>query len=132
MDIYAVVNRGRKSRMGRGFSQGELKEIDLSFKRALNLGIPIDPMRSTKHSENVETLKVYLNIATPTTEVNLDLTAVKGIGQKRSEQLKAAGFDSVKRLVESEPEHIAKKVGVSEKRATRWIENAKKILSEKA
>ena len=59
MGIYAVVNRGRKSRMGRGFSQDELREVDLSFKRALSLEIPIDPMRSTKHSENVETLKVY-------------------------------------------------------------------------
>ena len=62
MDIYAVINRGRKSRMGRGFSQGELKEADLSFKRALSLEIPIDPMRSTKHSENVKALKTRLNI----------------------------------------------------------------------
>ena len=132
MDIYAVVSRGRKSRIGRGFSQGELKEVDLSFKRSLNLGIPIDPMRSSKHTENVEKLKVYLNIASPIADVTLDLTEVKGIGKKRSEKLKAAGFNSVKRLVESEPEDIAEKVGVSEKSAARWIESAKKILSEKA
>ena len=55
---------------------------------------------------------------------------MKGIGQKISEQLKAAGFDSVERLAESKPEEIAEKMGVSEKRAATWIVNANQILTD--
>ena len=127
--IYAVVNKGRKSRKGRGFSSHELKEADLSFSQALDLGIPIDPKRSTRYDENVEALKGYLDVeATPLASA-VDLREVKGIGQKRAEQLKAAGFDSVQKLAEGEPQHVAEAVGVSENRAANWIENAKLLLS---
>lgn len=128
MNCYPVVKKGSKSRKGRGFSQGELKEVGLSLNKALRIGIPIDSNRSTKHSENVKTLKTHLNIEDTITEFPLDLTEVKGIGQKISERLKAAGFDSVKRLAESKPEEIAEKIRVSEKRASTWIENASEIL----
>jgi ribosomal protein L13E len=46
MEVYAVVHRQRKSRKGKGFSRGELKEVGLSLKQALKLGIQIDPRRS--------------------------------------------------------------------------------------
>jgi predicted RecB family nuclease len=58
------------------------------------------------------------------------LTEVKGISQKRFEQLKAIGIDSVKKLAESDPKEIAEKLGVSEKASSRWIENAKNILTK--
>ena len=128
-DIYAVVKKGRKSRKGRGFSSHELKEADLSFSQALELGIPIDPKRSTRYDENVAALKGYHAVeSTPLASV-VDLREVKGIGQKRAEQLKAAGFDSVQKLAEGEPQHVAEAVGVSENRAANWIENAKLLLS---
>lgn len=132
LDIHAFVKRGRKSSKGRGFSRTELKEVGLSVKQALVLGIPIDPKRSTQHSENVETLKTHLTLDVATAEVALALIAVKGIGQKKSEQLKAAGIDSVTKLAESEPKQITEAVGASEKMASRWIADAKKILSETA
>jgi len=101
MTIQAIVKRKRKSRRGKGFSRGELKEKGLSFKQALKMGIPIDIRRSTKHDENVETLKTYLSIDTTKTypegrkqkaeattpEATLDLAKVKGIGQKLSENV---------------------------------------------
>jgi predicted flap endonuclease-1-like 5' DNA nuclease len=128
-DIYAVIKKGRKSRKGRGFSSHELKEAGLSFSQALELGIPIDPKRSTRYDENVDTLKTYRTVeATPQTSL-VDLREVKGIGQKRAEQLKAAGFDSVQKLAEGAPQHVAEVVGVSENRAANWIENAKLLLS---
>lgn len=64
-------------------------------------------------------------------EIAIDLTEVRGIGQKRSEQLKAAGIDSVKDLAEYSPKDLADKVGVSEKIVSRWIKNAKETLSRK-
>jgi len=69
MEVYAVVHRQRKPRKGRGFSRGELKEVGLSLKQALKLGIQIDPRRSTKQGENVKTLKTYLSKEVPTPEI---------------------------------------------------------------
>jgi len=130
MEVYAVVSRQRKSRKGKGFSRGELKEVSLSLKQALKLGIQIDPRRSTKHGENVKTLKTYLGKEVSTPETLVGLTEVKGIGQKRFEQLKVIGIDSVKKLAESDPKEIAEKLGVSEKRFSRWIENANNLLTK--
>ena len=60
MSIEVVVRRKGKKRRGKGFSQDELSELDLSFKQALGLGIRIDTRRRSKHKENVETLKKRL------------------------------------------------------------------------
>ena len=130
MEVYAVVHRQGKSRKGKGFSRGELKEVGLSLKQALKLGIQIDPRRSTKHGENVKTLKTYLSKEEPPPETLVGLTEVKGIIQKRFEQLKAIGIDSIEKLAESDPKEIAEKLGVSEKTSSRWIENAKNILTK--
>ena len=69
MRVYAVVHRPRKPRNGRGFSRGELKEAGLSLNQALKLGIQVDPRRSTKHDENMKTLKKYLSANEPTSRV---------------------------------------------------------------
>ena len=128
-DIYAVIKKGRKSRKGRGFSSHELKEAGLSFLQALELCIPIDPKRSTKYDENVDAIKAYRVMKATPPERDIALNEVKGIGQKRAEQLKAAGFDSVQKLAESKPQHLAEAIGVSENRANNWIESAKTLLS---
>jgi len=67
----SCVNEIMGSRKGKGFSREELKEVGLSFRQALKLGIPIDSRRSTKHKENIEMLKTYareLKLETPETE----------------------------------------------------------------
>ena len=128
-DIYAVIKKGRKSRKGRGFSSHELKEAGLSFLQALELCIPIDPKRSTKYDENVDTLKAYRVVKATPPERDIDLREVKGIGQKRAEQLKAAGFDSVQKLAESKTQYLAEAIGISENRANNWIQSAKTLLS---
>jgi predicted flap endonuclease-1-like 5' DNA nuclease len=142
MTIQAIVKRKRKSTKGKGFSREELKEKGLSFKQALNMRIPIDVRRSTKHDENVETLKTYLSIdatktlpegrkqkaEATTPEATLDLAKVKGIGQKLSEKLMKAGIKDVNELAASSPEKIAKTIGVSEERASIFIENARSLL----
>ena len=45
-------------RKGRGFSKSELKEVGITnMSMAKNNGIPIDLVRKTKNTENVEQLK---------------------------------------------------------------------------
>jgi len=130
MEVYAVVHRQGKSRKGKGFSRGELKEVGISLKQALKLGIQIDPRRSTKHGENVKTLKTYLSKEVPPPKTLVGLTEVEGISQKGFEQLKAIGRDSVKKLAESDPKEIAQKLEVSEKTSSRWIKDVNNLLTK--
>lgn len=55
-----VFKRDGKHRLGRGFSLGELKEVKLSIKQALKLGIQVDSRRRTVHEDNIKSLKEFL------------------------------------------------------------------------
>jgi len=68
MEIQAVVRRKNKNREGKGFSQAELKEAGICYKRALRTGIPIDLRRRTKHEENIELLRRYSEDLTTKTQ----------------------------------------------------------------
>jgi len=150
MAIQAVVRRGRKSRGGKGFSRGELKQAGLSFRQALKLEIPADIRRSTEHEENVTALKTYLSgelkesppqDAAETTnlreermrerEAVVDITEVEGIGPKLSEKLAEAGIKNANELASSSPKEIAEAIGSSEERASNLIEEARSLLKEK-
>ncbi len=56
--IHGGIEQG--TRIGRGFSKGELEAVGLDFKKALKLGIPIDKRRRSKHPWNIDALKQYL------------------------------------------------------------------------
>ncbi len=58
--ISPIVKRGRKTRAGRGFSLGELKEAGVTPDEARRLGIPVDPRRRSTHPENVEMLREWI------------------------------------------------------------------------
>ena len=60
-----------------------------------------------------------------------ELTKVKGIGAKRADQLKALGINSIKDLANASAKDLAKKLEISPKITTKWIENAK-ALTEKS
>ena len=60
------------TRNGRGLSRGELKKAGLTFKQALQLGLPIDARRRTTHDGNVELAKKHLK----------SVGAVKKIGKR--------------------------------------------------
>jgi len=151
MKLQALVKRKRRIRMGRGFSRGELREVNLSVKEALKLGIPVDVRRSTKHDENVEALKSYLAEVLPTkksprtsktvskkdakseskektTKIVTDLTQVPGIGPKRAQQLKNAGINSIEELAKADPKETSKILQVAETAVSKWIANAKQVL----
>jgi len=61
MKVQSLVQKkGGRTRIGRGFSRGELREGGVDVKRAHKLGMPVDLRRKTKHEENVEILKQHL------------------------------------------------------------------------
>jgi predicted flap endonuclease-1-like 5' DNA nuclease len=64
------------------------------------------------------------------TLVGTPLTKVKGIGEKRAEQLKALGINSVEELAKASAEELASKLRISPKITQRWIENAKKLTEK--
>jgi len=74
-----VFKRGGKKRTGRGFSVGELKASGLYLKRALKLGLPVDPRRRTIHEDNVKLLKTFLesgkSLSSEPKEVNVEKKA---------------------------------------------------------
>lgn len=55
-----VFKKSGKQRVGKGFSIGELKEAKLNIKKALKLGIPVDPRRRTTHEGNAKALNDLL------------------------------------------------------------------------
>ena len=57
----------------------------------------------------------------------MELTEVKGIGEKRKEQLKALGIRSVEDLAKASAEDLAQKLKISPKITGKWIENAKNL-----
>jgi predicted flap endonuclease-1-like 5' DNA nuclease len=61
----------------------------------------------------------------------MELTEVKGIGEKRAQQLKALGISSVEDLAKASAADIAEKLKISPKITGKWIENAK-TLAEKS
>jgi predicted flap endonuclease-1-like 5' DNA nuclease len=58
------------------------------------------------------------------------LTEVKGIGEKRAEQLKALGINNVEELAKASAKELASKLKISPKITQRWIENAKKLTEK--
>jgi len=61
----------------------------------------------------------------------MKLTRVKGIGEKRAEQLKALGIATVAELSVASAAELAEKLQVSTKITNRWIKNARNLLLEK-
>ena len=61
----------------------------------------------------------------------MELTKVKGIGEKRAQQLKALGISSVEDLAKASAEDLTEKLKISPKITGKWIENAK-TLAEKS
>ena len=57
----------------------------------------------------------------------MELTQVKGIGEKRATQLKALGINSVDELAKASAKTIAKKLKITPKIVNKWISRAKEL-----
>jgi predicted flap endonuclease-1-like 5' DNA nuclease len=60
----------------------------------------------------------------------MELTKVKGIGEKRKEQLKTLNISSVEDLAKASAEDLASKLKISPKITGRWIDSAKQLLEK--
>ncbi len=58
----------------------------------------------------------------------IKLTSIKGIGIKRAEKLRSCGVSSVQDLANFDSRELSDKLQVSEKRVSKWIDEAKKAL----
>lgn len=85
------------------------------------LEIPNVP--STITEERIETAE---EVAPP----GVGLTSIRGIGEKRKEQLESVGIHNVKELSVASAEDLATKLDVSPKRTKTWIKDAKKLANE--
>jgi len=59
-----------------------------------------------------------------------ELTSIEGIGVRRAEKLKSCGVNSVQDLANFDPKELSEKLQVSEKRVSKWIDEAKKVLKQ--
>jgi len=55
-----------------------------------------------------------------------ELTSIEGIGANRAEKLKSCGVNSVQDLANFDPKELSEKLQISEKRVSKWIDEAKK------
>jgi predicted flap endonuclease-1-like 5' DNA nuclease len=69
-------------------------------------------------------------IAVPVQLPKMELTAVKGIKEKRAEQLRVLGISSVQELANASAEDLAKKLKIAPYFTQQWIENAKEIIAK--
>ena len=56
----------------------------------------------------------------------IELTSIEGIGVKRAEKLRSCGVRSVQDLANFDPRELSEKLQISDKRASKWIDEAKK------
>jgi len=57
-----------------------------------------------------------------------ELTSIEGIGVKRAEKLNSCGVNSVQDLADFDPKELSQKLQISEKRVSKWINEAKNTL----
>lgn len=76
----------------------------------------------SKTPETIKSVDFIIN------KSDIELLQVKGIGEKRAEQLKEIGINTANDLIKESPEKIAKKLKISPKITRKWNDSAKKLL----
>jgi predicted flap endonuclease-1-like 5' DNA nuclease len=89
---------------------------------------PIEPTEPVVMEVKEEKIEVTTE-ATPAPTV-LGLTEVKGIGEKRKQQLNALGINSIDDLAKTSADELAQKLKISSKITGKWIESSKKLLEK--
>jgi predicted flap endonuclease-1-like 5' DNA nuclease len=89
---------------------------------------PLQPPTPPAPQLTPKTTEESLEAVAAPPKIKIELTKVKGIGEKRAAQLKSLGISGVEDLVKASAEDLAAKLKVSSKITARWIENAKVLL----
>jgi predicted flap endonuclease-1-like 5' DNA nuclease len=90
--------------------------------------VPLPPPSTTKTAEATSEQKAE-TIIQPA-PAKMELVAIKGIKEKRAEQLKTLGISTVEELANASAEDLAKKLSISPWFTEKWIKNAKDLLAK--
>jgi len=129
-------------------SSAHIKELKLSAEKIIQMSESKSPSIDSSEKEFlprtgpiIETAKSDLRITDTLVaqkiksnvlrSLLLDLTEVKGIGEKRTNQLKTYGINNVDDLAKGSIQDLAKRLNVSPKIVAKWVEDAKQLLKEK-
>jgi predicted flap endonuclease-1-like 5' DNA nuclease len=113
--------------IGLGYSQRPKTEAQACQPAVATLQATMEIPREEKTETTIEKPSVKKATAV-TTSATVDLTHVKGIGEKRATQLKGLGINSIDELAAASAKRIAKKLEVSPKIVDKWIESAKELV----
>ncbi|MGB9741095.1 MAG: helix-hairpin-helix domain-containing protein [Candidatus Bathyarchaeia archaeon] len=94
------------------------------------LPTPTSTPPSVTETAKEEKTEIIVEAASASMPLASELTKVKGIGAKRSEQLKAIGINTIEQLSEASAEDLASKLKISPKITGKWIDEAKKLTKE--
>jgi len=111
--------------IGLGYTQRP-KQIT-STTTAPTVTTPPPPPAQTSVKEEVKGQKTE---KTALESSAVELTQVKGIKEKRAEQLKAIGINSIENLANASANDIAAKLKISPKITWKWVESAKELAKK--
>lgn len=93
---------------------------------------PATPMEAPKEEKTEATMEKSVMKEPPTmltsVTTTIELTKVKGIGEKRAAQLKALGINSVDELANASANTVAEKLRISPKIVDKWIRSAEELV----
>jgi predicted flap endonuclease-1-like 5' DNA nuclease len=91
-------------------------------------GATMEAPTEEKTEAPMEKISMKEEPAMASTSARVELTQVKGIGEKRAMQLKALGINSVDELANASAKTLAKKLKVSPKIVEKWVNSAKELI----
>jgi predicted flap endonuclease-1-like 5' DNA nuclease len=103
------------------YARPKIKTITQPAKSQKPITTAVQEQKATS-----EAAPMHASVATPATQT-MELTDVKGVGEKRAMQLKAFGILTVDDLAKASAKDVAKKLKISPKIADNWISNAKEL-----
>jgi hypothetical protein len=92
------------------------------------LGRPSEPLQPELRSESSTQPTPSQSKSTRAPPINI--TEIRGIGQKRAEQLRALGINTAQDLVETTASTLADKIELSPKVTRKWVSEAKRLIKE--
>jgi predicted flap endonuclease-1-like 5' DNA nuclease len=110
--------------VGVGYTQRPKAKVE-----AINAPPP-PPLSMPKTAEVAGQQKVEIKVEPAPVAAKVELIAVKGIKEKRAEQLKALGIRNVEDLANASAEDLAKKLNISPWFTEKWINSAKELLAK--
>ncbi len=100
----------------------EIQQEEGGTRNVSTMEITLTHIPPAKKEVEKEREKMESAIPRPPTE----LTSIAGIGVKSAEKLKSCGVNSVQDLANFDPKELSEKLQISEKRVSKWIDEAKK------